>query len=93
MEREQLVRNRLLQLELHFKSIRYFDRRKDKQLESSLLFSDQRPNELIIIYCKEGFLTINSDDKNYIMDNNSYCIINNRAHLKAHDIDAEALEK
>ncbi|MHA6392473.1 hypothetical protein ACX3TR_01330 [Aerococcus mictus] len=58
MEREQLVRNRLLQLELHFKSIRYFDRRKDKQLESSLLFSDQRPNELIIIYCKEGFLTI-----------------------------------
>ncbi|KAA9297185.1 MULTISPECIES: hypothetical protein [Aerococcus] len=93
MEREQLVRNRLLQLELHFKSIGYFDRRKDKQLESSLLFSDQRPNELIIIYCKEGFLTINSDDKNYIMDNNSYCIINNRAHLKAQDIDAEALEK
>ncbi|MBU5609940.1 MULTISPECIES: AraC family transcriptional regulator [Aerococcus] len=93
MEREQLVRNRLLQLELHFKSIRYFDRRKDKQLATSLLFSDQRPNELIIIYCKEGFLTINSDDKNYIMDNNSYCIINNRAHLKAQDIDAEALEK
>lgn len=51
MEREQLVRNRLLQLELHFKSIRYFDRTKDKQLEASLLFSDQRPNELIIIYC------------------------------------------
>ncbi|MCY3046399.1 AraC family transcriptional regulator [Aerococcus urinae] len=93
MEREQLVRNRLLQLELHFKSIRYFDRTKDKQLEASLLFSDQRPNELIIIYCKEGFLTINSDDKNYIMDNNSYCIINNRAHLKAQDIDTVALEK